>query len=330
MERKLPLLSVIVPIYKVEEYLDECVQSILAQTYRNLEIILVDDGSPDRCGQMCDQYATQDPRIRIIHRKNGGVSAARNSALDVHQGDYVTFIDSDDLYPDTHMLEHFMSILSDNPEIEMLSYPLGFYPDGYVIVTHEDGIIKGAELNYKNQISRKYGDEACNKIFKRSLIQGLRFDEDITIGEDLLFSLLVAKRLEVAYVCNRYHYYYRQRQGSAIHSYMPLTKAKEFLYINLQVIRLQAEAFPAPDLTASNRAYYALDLFLAGYSGPQSEVAELVNELVPYFRWGTLRSKLRSRMLSTMAIIIYLYVNRRLGVALYRCKSWAMQKLLRH
>lgn len=91
-----PLISVIVPCYNVEEYLPRCVESVLNQTYRNLEILLVDDGSPDRCGEICDGYAAVDSRVKVIHKENGGLSDARNVALDVMKGEYVTFVDSDD------------------------------------------------------------------------------------------------------------------------------------------------------------------------------------------------------------------------------------------
>ena len=89
-------ISVIVPIYKVEAYLDKCVQSIVDQTYTNLEIILVDDGSPDRCGQMCDAWAAKDSRIRVVHKENGGLSDARNAGLEIATGTYIAFVDSDD------------------------------------------------------------------------------------------------------------------------------------------------------------------------------------------------------------------------------------------
>ncbi len=91
-----PLISVIVPVYKVEDYLPRCVQSLLAQTYPNLEIYLVDDGSPDRCGILCDEFAAADSRIRVIHKENGGLSSARNAGIDVAQGEYLGFVDSDD------------------------------------------------------------------------------------------------------------------------------------------------------------------------------------------------------------------------------------------
>lgn len=96
----LPLITVVVPIYKVEQYLAECVDSILNQTYTNLEIYLVDDGSPDRCGEICNEYAKKDSRIRVIHQENKGLSGARNSAIDVFKGEYITFVDSDDWISD--------------------------------------------------------------------------------------------------------------------------------------------------------------------------------------------------------------------------------------
>ena len=92
------LVSVIVPVYKVEGYLDECIQSIISQTYTNLEIILVDDGSPDRCPKMCDEWAEKDSRIKVIHKVNGGLSSARNVGLDEASGDYISFVDSDQKY----------------------------------------------------------------------------------------------------------------------------------------------------------------------------------------------------------------------------------------
>ena len=91
-----PLITVIVPVYKVETYLPTCIESIINQTYKNLEIILVDDGSPDKCGTICDEYALRDSRIRVLHKENGGLSSARNSGMKVMKGEFITFIDSDD------------------------------------------------------------------------------------------------------------------------------------------------------------------------------------------------------------------------------------------
>ena len=107
------LISVIVPVYKVEKYLRECVDSILAQTYTNLEIILVDDGSPDNCGKICDEYAQNDSRIKVIHQENGGLSAARNAGLDIATGKYIGFVDSDD-YAELNMFEELHKRIIEN------------------------------------------------------------------------------------------------------------------------------------------------------------------------------------------------------------------------
>lgn len=97
------LISVIIPVYKVEEYLDRCVESILNQTYTNLEILLVDDGSPDNCPRLCDEYALKDARVRVIHKENGGLASARNAGLEKANGQFVSFIDSDDWIEKKHM-----------------------------------------------------------------------------------------------------------------------------------------------------------------------------------------------------------------------------------
>lgn len=115
-----PLISVIIPVYGVEQYLDQCVRSVLAQTYTNLEIILVDDGSPDRCGEMCEAYKAADPRVKVVHRENGGLPVARNSGMEIAHGEYVGFVDSDDfIEPD--MYEKLMNALLAHPEAGIAS-----------------------------------------------------------------------------------------------------------------------------------------------------------------------------------------------------------------
>ena len=105
-----PLVSVIVPIYNVEQYLRRCIDSVLAQTYTNYELILVDDGSPDACGKICDEYAARNPKIKVIHQKNQGLSAARNNAVPKSNGEYITFIDSDDFVSKDY-LQYLVSLI---------------------------------------------------------------------------------------------------------------------------------------------------------------------------------------------------------------------------
>ena len=106
-----PLLSVIIPVYKVEKYLRQCVDSVINQTYKNLEIILVDDGSPDNCGKICDEYAEKDKRVKVIHQLNKGLSGARNTGTEQASGEYIAFVDSDD-WLDVHMYEDLFGVLN--------------------------------------------------------------------------------------------------------------------------------------------------------------------------------------------------------------------------
>lgn len=177
-EDVVPRISIIVPIYKVEPYLHECIESILSQTYQDFELILVDDGSPDNCGAICDEYAEKDSRIRVIHQQNGGLSAARNAGLDIAQGEYVTFVDSDDvLHP--YYLEYLMRGLTENhADISLLHFVR--FSEGDLFqdaVSYSVKAIKtGVEACYS-----LYSDDAviytiaCGKLYKTKLFQGVRY-----------------------------------------------------------------------------------------------------------------------------------------------------------
>ena len=171
-------ISVIVPVYKVEPYLSRCLDSIINQTYRNLEIILVDDGSPDRCGEICDEYARQDSRIRVIHKANGGLSDARNHGIDVAIGDYIAFVDSDD-YIATDMYEKMLARLElDNSDMVVCNYyrfDEGSAPpkDGYIQLP--DRVLTQDEaFDFYLQIGGDYVS-AWNKLYKRTIFDDLRY-----------------------------------------------------------------------------------------------------------------------------------------------------------
>ena len=174
------LVSVIIPVYKVEKYLDKCVESVVNQTYKNLEIILVDDGSPDACPAMCDDWAQRDSRIKVIHKQNGGLSSARNAGLDVCAGEYLYFLDSDD-YIAKNCIEMLLNaIISDNSDMcignIMLVDELGNSVGSYVC--KEQGIIT------PENIFSTYGNEstiifivAWGKLYKAKLFSDVRFPE---------------------------------------------------------------------------------------------------------------------------------------------------------
>lgn len=187
MEEK---ISVIVPVYNVEPYLERCLDSILQNTYRNLEIICVDDGSTDNCSAILDRYAEQDERIVVIHRENGGLSAARNSGMDVATGDYIAFIDSDDwIHP-----QYFEILLTAQKKGDYDLVICGFSRPTEVESFDAYNLqeINGRELNlegiYRNRAAKTY---AWGKLYRSKLTEGSRFVEGVRIAEDAAFNALV-------------------------------------------------------------------------------------------------------------------------------------------
>lgn len=209
------LISVIVPIYKVESYLNRCIDSIINQTYKNLEIILVDDGSPDRCGEICDNYAKLDSRIRVIHKINGGLSSARNAGLKIAKGDYIGFVDSDD-YIKTDMYENLINACIMN-ECHVSGvryerrYQNGLKEDSLTVIT--DNSLKSSE-EYFRELLLHVGDvSVCTKLFEKSILENLFFDERKN-NEDLLFMIGVIERVSSIYFIAKIGYYYMIREGS--------------------------------------------------------------------------------------------------------------------
>jgi len=219
------MLSIIIPVYKTEKYLDRCIESILMQKVDDIEIILVDDGSPDRSGEMCDEWArkyqqltpnTQHPTpiVRVIHKQNGGPGSARNMALDIAQGTYVTFIDSDDAIAENTFLP-IINYLTEHQDIDILEYPAHLYigsPKERKL-TFENAIFDIHDLKDKQNLwldNKLYAHcYSCNKVFRRSLFDGLRYSESVTLGEDIrLISQLLKKARNYATINTGMYLYY--------------------------------------------------------------------------------------------------------------------------
>lgn len=216
----MPLISIVVPIYNVEIYIEKCLESLINQTYKNIEIILVNDGSTDLSGYICDDFATKDKRIKVIHKSNGGLSDARNIGIDVATGDYIAFIDSDD-WIDLKMIEILYKYINTyNADIAQGDY-IEVYDEN--IVTDIDICEEVICYNSEKILESLYGRTAtktviaCNKLYKRELFEKIRFPkgklhEDEFTTYKLLYSanLIVDSNLPI--------YYYRQRQGSIMKS----------------------------------------------------------------------------------------------------------------
>lgn len=207
-------ISIIIPVYKAEKYLNRCIKSILMQKVEDMEIILVDDGSPDRSGELCDEWALKDGRICVIHKQNGGPGSARNMALDIAKGTYVTFIDSDDAIAE-NTFPPIINYLTEHQDIDIIEYPAHLYI----------GSPKERKLTFENAIFDISGQEAkqslwldnklythcysCNKVFRRSLFDGIRYSETVTLGEDIrLISQLLKKARNYATIDTGMYLYY--------------------------------------------------------------------------------------------------------------------------
>lgn len=211
------LISVIVPVYNVETYLDKCVQSIVEQTYRNLEIILIDDGSPDQCGTMCDAWAAKDDRIRVIHTPNQGSGAARNTALDTAQGEMIAFVDSDD-YVAPGMLSHLHDLLGENMDIAECRFLNVFDDNAEFDLSDSTSLLFTTHDAMDEHIQdRTFRQVIWNKLYRRSVIGEIRFPVGRKI-DDEFFTYQVIGRARKLICSEKVCYAYRQQTDSVMHT----------------------------------------------------------------------------------------------------------------
>ena len=228
-------ISIIIPIYKVEAYLCECVDSVLAQTYKDIEIILVDDGSPDRCPTICDEYGQKDTRVKIIHKQNGGLSDARNFGFKECTGEYVVFLDADDWWIGKNTLEKVVTFLVQNPDIlffDRVTYCDNgqvIYPKG-MSLSNINGkpLTEAVEMLLNNS---KFIVSACNKFVKTSLLKenGIEFQKGL-VCEDIDWTFQILEHAKSLYGYDKPFYGYRKRSGS-ITATIGLKNIKDLLYI---------------------------------------------------------------------------------------------------
>lgn len=216
------LISVIIPVYNVEKFLDKCINSIVNQTYKNLEIILVDDGSSDSSPQICDKWADKDSRIKVIHKENGGVSSARNTALKIISGKYFAFIDSDD-YIESEMYQTLYDNISAIDGDMVCCSMRGVDADENVLYTN---VVKNGRFYDEQILIRFFNSEFllcdCNKMYKSEILKSnhILFDEKLGYGEDYMFNYHFLKSSKTAVAIDKVFYnYLRNRTDSATYSF---------------------------------------------------------------------------------------------------------------
>ena len=214
------LISVIVPIYNVEKYIEQCLNSLIDQTYKNIEIILIDDGSIDESGNICDVFMEKDERIRVIHKENGGVSSARNAGLDVAKGKWICFVDPDDYVERQYCYLLLEKAKEKNADIVLC---------GYHRVVNEK--LNDINSTYKQSVytARQYMINTLNpqtafgfchmKLYKKECIDCIRFNESIKVGEDALFNIMVSNNISTFFFLDKMLYNYRVHSNSVVRKF---------------------------------------------------------------------------------------------------------------
>lgn len=203
----LPLISVIVPIYNVEQYLRRCIESIIKQTYQNLEIILIDDGSPDSCGKICDEYASIDKRIRVIHQPNKGLSAARNSGLDICKGEFIGFVDSDDFIHPEMYYRLYNDIITHHVKLAFCQTNKIYNETINKIELSQPTLYKTKEEVILYSMTKSMWWAAWTKLYHRSLFDHIRYPHGKT-NEDYAVTIFIYDQCEnIAINLNKLYYY---------------------------------------------------------------------------------------------------------------------------
>ena len=227
MKQEGTLVSVIVPIYSIDRFIGHCVESIIDQSYQNLEIILVDDGSPDRCPEICDLYAEKDDRIVVIHKPNGGIVSARKAGLAASHGEYITYVDGDDWIGPGHIGSMLAVAEATDSDIVCVGFTRNFFSNKIAVTNpYPSGIYEGEELTKLWSSMLSYGEfhrfgiftYVWNKLFRREVLLDVQnsVDERISIGEDAAVAYPALLKCERVAVTDSVAYHYRQREDSML------------------------------------------------------------------------------------------------------------------
>lgn len=280
-----PLISVIVPVYKVADVIHNCVESILRQTYSNFELILIDDGSPDVSGQICDEYAQKDKRIKVIHKPNGGVSSARNAGIAGANGEYIVCVDSDD-YVDESYLQGFVDVLRKHPDAEMVW--CGFYTvkDYEKSITQtvkydESGNLIESNISEIMTLHQKWLDAVpWGKLYSKRIIDenNLKMDESMSLGEDLLFnfSYINVCGNKKIYHTNECAYYYLRTEKESLDNKFRADMFDIYSHINDELLRyITAWELSSQQMTMFyNSAYFSYEKCLKNTFHPNNTASK--------------------------------------------------------
>jgi glycosyltransferase involved in cell wall biosynthesis len=298
------ILSVIIPAYNVEDYLSGCLDSILQQSCKDIEIILINDGSTDFTGQICDDYANKYNCINVFHQKNHGQSFSRNLGLRHAKGKYISFIDSDDVLSDRETLNNNLNILEQNPNFDIVQFPHRNINNGKVdkIIVHDDILIESKKqlfdkLDWSNLLSKEgiITGLVWDKIYRRSSIAGIYFDEGM-IYEDTEFLTRIFRNIQCLYISSLGMYDYIFRQNSTTTGKISKYRRTSFLKMLMSVHSSLIEYNPSSNnkigrLFLFMLEYYIYSIFLYGKCD-FANIRSYIKQNVPYY-FGSFKDSLK-------------------------------------
>ena len=271
------MISIIVPIYNVEKYLPKCLDSLIHQTCRDLEIILVDDGSPDKCPEICDSYAALDARVRVIHQKNSGVSAARNAGLAAAKGEWIGFMDPDDWADETMYEKLLQAGQQSGCELAICGY--NYYDESYHVDEQRRYPVRENELLDRRELLKRLSDMpptvrhgAVNKLFSASALKGIQFPENLRSSEDVAFLTACMKNVQQAVIVHQPLYQNLVRRGSATHGALKIESLADSFQAHKDMYEMIIAAYP--DLKDHSLAFL-MDVCLLKYTEAKGKAAML-------------------------------------------------------
>lgn len=312
-----PMISVIIPVYKVEKWLDRCVASVIAQTYPHLEILLVDDGSPDACGAMCDSWAQRDARIRVIHKANGGLSSARNAGLEVATGQYVMFVDSDDLlHPDIcarllAAIEGAGVAICDCAHIFGEAAPEYTLSDQRITLDAREAI---CSLWYQTS----FLPSAWGKLYKREIFHTLRFTEGLLYEDIDLMHLAFAAGERIVYEPSRLYGYVHREDSITTQSFGP--RDLDILKVAQKLLDYSQSR---PELEKAARCYACVAALRVALNAP-AELTEghaLAKALLQRYAKGV-RKDPAARKKTRIGLYLYSWCRPLMGLIYQRVNRW--------
>ena len=300
------MISIVVPVYNVEKYLRECLDSILAQTYRKFELILIDDGSKDSSGHICDEYACRDNRIKVVHQENRGLSGARNAGLTWATGEYIIFIDSDDTINSDYLEKRYLTITEAKADFV-------FSDMESTKMAHSDNL-PGKELIMdrwemerwlSDQISREYilAVIACNKLYRASLLQGLNFCEGRLHEDEFFINNILPRMTKAVYIPDRGYIYRDNEQSITGSENMTNVRHLDVLDAYAERIRMATADgdYKFANKTLSNALYKAYSYYKTGSEISEPALKRLVELFDEFYQVLTFKQKMKYKSLILLA-----------------------------